>query len=222
MNHSPGDLSSTPSRILAEASRLFATYGFHGTSTRDIAEAVGIRQPSLFHHFGTKHAILATLLNLDLDQLTRRLRLITKSAESPAVKLHAHLTLDVVHVLEFPFDVRGLYFKNEEVPADEEFTDQRRKLDAVHRQIRGLVKLAIAEGQFAPVDPEFVRLLVSSTIIGVMWTRGPVPTRGSRSRSQELPDFLLRGLLQRHDDLTQIKIRSELLQSEVRKQLLTG
>lgn len=216
MNRSSDDLSSTPSRILAEASRLFATYGFHGTSTRDIAEAVGIRQPSLFHHFATKHAILATLLNLDLDQLTRRMRLITKSPSSAAVKLHAHLALDVTHVLEFPFDVRGLYLKNEEVPADEEFAEQRKKLAAVHRQIRGLVKSAVSDGDFTPVDPEFVRLLISSTIIGVMWTRGPDPSRGSANRSHELPDFLLKGLLRNPDDLEQVKQRSEELQQSIR------
>ena len=211
----------THDRILTAASRLFATRGFHGTSTRDIAEAVGIRQPSLFHHFATKHAILATLLNLDLDQLTRRMRLITKSSESAAAKLHAHLVLDVTHVLEFPFDVRGLYFKNETIPAGEEFDDQRKKLDAVHRQIHGLVKTAVSERQFRPVDPEFVRLLISSTIIGVMWTRGPTPSRGSTNRSHELPDFLLRGLLEKLEDLPAVQKASQVLQQEIRSRLQT-
>ena len=211
----------THDRILTAASRLFAINGFHGTSTRDIADAVGIRQPSLFHHFATKHAILATLLNLDLDQLTRRMKLIAKSSESSAVKLHAHLALDVTHVLEFPFDVRGLYFKNEEVPAGEEFSEQRKKLESVHRQIRSLVKSAISDGQFGVINPEFVRLLVSSTIIGVMWTRGPDPTRGSSTRSHELPDFVLRALLERPDDLEVIKKESETLQHSVRERLQT-
>ena len=44
------DWSSTRGRILLEASLLFAQRGFFGTSTRDIADAVRIRQPSLFHH----------------------------------------------------------------------------------------------------------------------------------------------------------------------------
>jgi AcrR family transcriptional regulator len=221
MNRSSEDLSSTPSRILAEASRLFAINGFHGTSTRDIADAVGIRQPSLFHHFATKHAILATLLDLDLDQLTRRMKVLGKSSQPAAVKLHAHLALDVTHVLEFPFDVRGLYFKNETVPAGDEFTDQRKKLDAVHRQIRALVKAAVSERQFRPTDPEFVRLLISSTIIGVMWTRGPDPNRGSSSRSHELPDFILRALLERPDDLPMVKTASETLQQAVRTHFRT-
>ena len=54
--------SSTRERILREASILFTQHGYFGTSTRDIAGAVGIRQPSLFHHFDNKAAIAEELL----------------------------------------------------------------------------------------------------------------------------------------------------------------
>ncbi|MGH2596951.1 MAG: helix-turn-helix domain-containing protein [Actinomycetota bacterium] len=45
---------STRERILHEASELFARQGYHGTTTRQIADAVGVRQPALFHHFDAK------------------------------------------------------------------------------------------------------------------------------------------------------------------------
>ena len=54
--------TTTRERILTEASRLFAERGYDGTSTRQIADAVGIRQPSLFHHFASKQAIMEELL----------------------------------------------------------------------------------------------------------------------------------------------------------------
>ncbi|GGU09607.1 TetR/AcrR family transcriptional regulator [Nocardioides albus] len=60
-----GQSASTAPRddILDHAARLFTTRGYAGTSTRDIAEAVGIRQSSLYYHFADKAEILSELLD---------------------------------------------------------------------------------------------------------------------------------------------------------------
>src|SRR5512139_1674653 len=51
------------SQILHEATRLFAAQGFDGTSVQQIADAVGIRKPSLLYHFASKDALRLSVLD---------------------------------------------------------------------------------------------------------------------------------------------------------------
>ncbi|ASC70144.1 HTH-type transcriptional repressor AcnR [Halomicronema hongdechloris C2206] len=48
----------TQTKILQAAQRLFAKHGYGGTTTRDLAQAAGVAEGTLFRHFESKKAIL--------------------------------------------------------------------------------------------------------------------------------------------------------------------
>ncbi len=60
--------------ILDTAAELFATFGYAGTGLRQIADQVGIRPASVYHHFESKERILEEILRIGLTQTLQSTR----------------------------------------------------------------------------------------------------------------------------------------------------
>ena len=109
-------------QILSEATRLFAAQGFDGTSLQSIADAVGIRKPSLLYHFKSKdelrRGVVEHMLSHWSEALPRLLRAATSGHDQfDAIvgEMVAFFTRDpdrarliVREVLDRPDEVRAL------------------------------------------------------------------------------------------------------------------
>ena len=188
-----GPEGAARARILVEASRLFAVRGFHGTSTRDIAAAVGIRQPTLYSHFASKHAILAALLDADLRPAKARASAALDLGGPAAARLHALLIVDVSAVLSLPYDVRGFY--NDDVLELLELDEQSRLRAELHALTTGLIRVGIESGEFLAEDPSFVRGAITGLTLQAVSERGPQPSPDPARTARRIADFVVRALL---------------------------
>lgn len=80
--------SETAREILMTAARLFAERGYAGTSSRDIAKAVGKTQSLIFHHYATKEKILLALAEFALDEPLALFEAAYAADAAPAVKVY--------------------------------------------------------------------------------------------------------------------------------------
>lgn len=69
----PRPIGPRREEILAAALKLFSEYGVHAVTTRQIAAAVGISQPSLYAFFPNKQALEGEVCVRVFDELTSRL-----------------------------------------------------------------------------------------------------------------------------------------------------
>ncbi|MBD2357400.1 TetR/AcrR family transcriptional regulator [Tolypothrix sp. FACHB-123] len=112
-NSSPPSEAQTRTRILQAAQKLFASQGFDGTTTRDLAQAAGVAEGTLFRHFPNKKAILVEVATSGwIDILTDLLTELSEMGSYKAVaqvmrrrmwNLHKNVDLMKVCFMEVQF-----------------------------------------------------------------------------------------------------------------------
>jgi AcrR family transcriptional regulator len=116
-------------QIVTEATRLISRSGFNAVSLNDIAEACGIRKPSVLHYFPTMNDLLtAVLAQRDLDEYESGDLLMASMGRAD---LRAHLRQVVERNLEMREIVTLYAVLNVEAidprhPAHHYFTDRTR------------------------------------------------------------------------------------------------
>ncbi len=196
-----GEEVPTRERILREASRLFGKKGFHGTSTREIANAVEIRQPSLFHHFPSKRDIMAELIDIDHSESAAVAEREAAAEGSPACRLYRYLVWDISFICRCPYDLTSV----EGVIDDPLFADKLERRNALKRARRSIIEQAIESGEFLEVDADLAEKAIVWIMQGdIAETAGQAVPEADQI-AQQLATFILRALLKDQDQLAAIK-----------------
>jgi TetR/AcrR family transcriptional repressor of nem operon len=85
--------AKTADRILDVAERLVQVHGFNAFSYADIASELGIRKPSLHHHFPTKARLGRALIARYEDRFREALTAISRSTDDAPTRLRVYAEL---------------------------------------------------------------------------------------------------------------------------------
>lgn len=123
--------------ILDAAAELFVGQGFATTTTRQIAERVGIRQASLYYYFHGKDEILLELLTQSVRPSLRvAAELESRCRHEPTAALYALALIDVRTLTQAPHNIATLYLAPE-VQGEEfkSFRAERAQLQATYGRL---------------------------------------------------------------------------------------
>jgi AcrR family transcriptional regulator len=178
-------------QIRLAASRLFIEKGFDGASMQDIADAVGLTKPGLYHFVESKEDLLTAIVEAGVERLEREVIEPARAIKDPEARLAAMIRLHVENISHVESDagnpvtalVETLIGLN-----DERRQEMEGRLRQVFEVIRGALEELKAAGRLA----EGLDTAVAAfSIIGmVMWTnrwRRP----GGRLSSQAVADGIV-------------------------------
>jgi AcrR family transcriptional regulator len=139
------------------AARLFNDKGYVDTTMDDIADAVGIAKPTLYHYFANKHEILFEIYEELMDILIGRQQQRIADGLSPEAQLLEAMA-DILELVE-THDGHGRLFTEHfrEMPPDMQRVLKEKK-DQYESGISKFIKAAVKNGTFRKVNVDLATL----------------------------------------------------------------
>lgn len=127
---------SPKEQVLDAAAYLFVDQGFAKTSTREIAERVGIRQASIYYHFPNgKDDILIEVVGASIRPTLDHVDVVQNLTEDPATALYLLILIDVRTLADAPHN-SGLLGLLPDVRAKvPEFEVERKELRSAYQRL---------------------------------------------------------------------------------------
>jgi len=162
----PESSPSTREKIVETAEGLFARFGFAGVGMRAVADSVGVSKSALFHHFPTKRALWAAVLERSMLEFDTRIEAAAGRAgtalEQTRLCIEAVIDSLVENPARAPLLLRSLFEVEDEEPVD---AAARAVLERVLGRVAAGLEAGIASGEIRPVSvPHTLQSLIGLTV----------------------------------------------------------
>jgi AcrR family transcriptional regulator len=158
-------------QILTAAVRAFAAGGYAGTSTREIAEAAGAKEPLLFYHFGNKAALYFAAFEKQHTMLVEDLLASLEGQQDASARLKTFAEVYLKHHLGTGLGVIVIEFGG--LPP-EIMASISAMNDALRARLVRILADGVASGVFRPIDVS----MCAHAILGLLLTFIKIHERG--------------------------------------------
>jgi AcrR family transcriptional regulator len=146
--------------IMEAAARVFAERGYHGASTQDIADLLGIRQASLYYYFPSKEVALEQVCMQGVGGFFETAQAIAEGPGAPGEKLAGLIRAHISPLLDRSHFVRVFLTQRQYLP-----NPSRRRIGKWSRGIEKIFETVIRQGatkgEFRPdADPRLAALAI--------------------------------------------------------------
>ncbi|HLZ72876.1 MAG TPA: TetR/AcrR family transcriptional regulator [Dehalococcoidia bacterium] len=182
--------------ILVAAIRCFASRGFEGTSTREIAREAGAKQPLLYYHFGSKADLYLAAVLDQLDRLHDGLGAALCNEHSHLRRLRTFVRTYYDHFTIFEPGLTVCLRELSGLPGD-----LAEQISAAHRRVatgvlQSIIAGGMADGVLRPLDAEACAYAIIGILHGFLRLRlGARQRLGPDAPVQQVLDVYLAGLV---------------------------
>lgn len=167
MAESEEPMTERQQAILQAALDLFSEQGYAGTPTKQIAEAAGVAEGTIFKHFRNKrglllHLVLPSLIRIGLPGMIRDAERIAEDTELSLEEIVFHLMESRLQLVKDHFPQFKVLLVEALYDQDLYAIIQREVLQRLWPAVVGICARMAERGSFRPMPPEMIaRTLVS-------------------------------------------------------------
>ena len=158
---------ATRLRVLEVTADLFRRNGYQATSMRDIATAVGMKSGSLYYYYASKEALLAAILNDNIDAHIATVKnAVTELPEGASVREKFRVAIVVAaRIIAESGDMAAASAQTLSHLQEPEYSEQARHRQAYNQFWRDLINEGKKTGEIRKNVPDAVASMV---VVGAM------------------------------------------------------
>jgi AcrR family transcriptional regulator len=159
-----GSLRLTPRlrEIVDRAAAMFDERGYYAVSMEDIAAAVGLRKPSLYHHVRSKDEILALIHHEFMQLVISRQLARARAPMTPGQRL-LEVMADILELMRTHRGHVRVFFEHYRELSEDDQRRIRLERDRYESMVEDILRDGVERGDLRPVDVRLATLAVFGT-----------------------------------------------------------